>query len=128
MTEYSIEVGYNHDGASNAAEEKIWSVLKQVGLDIANNTGAIIDEASRCGAPAVLGADALVNYAVMLKARNDNTIQFLESNGESSGRIYLPASGGGDARTMKGHVRRAYCRLVVAEMHKRGYEVSMIVC
>lgn len=37
------------------------------------------------------------------------------------------ASGGGDQRDMKEACRRAVCRLIITECHRRGMEVSMEV-
>ncbi len=126
MTSYTIKVGYN----SNYNNEEVWEYLHKIGLQIADNPSLIADEAHRFDS---LNKKELTEYAESFKTRKDLTIQFktepneYENKEDFEPHIYMMASGGGHARLLKESVRRAYCRLVLVEMHKQQMEIDISV-
>lgn len=128
-TGYHISIGYN-SGISCPAKYigengEAWALLKSVVLEICNNVDLIVDEARRFGAPEQCknGPDCcnLTNHAERYKLPwQDQTIYFDEKRKE----VIQMASGD---REVKEHVRRAFCRLVMNEMHKHGVEINIVV-
>jgi hypothetical protein len=70
----------------------------------------------------------LMDVALKYPTDEDLTIKILDSPKDPARRqIQQLASGYGKWRTIKEELRRAFCRLVLAEMHKRGMEVDIFV-
>jgi len=123
MTGYHIEIGYN--GALRTDYDLMWEELKQVARNIADNPAAIIAEARRLGSPEICnsGCCLLDTYA-------DNYIGEFGVNGhpvsviENDCQIMQSAS---TDDKIKYHVRRAYVRLLIQEMHRKEIEVNLIV-
>jgi hypothetical protein len=123
-TGYTIELGYG-DGT--------WQDLKDTALELCEHPILIATEALEHGAPNELEGETLYGYAEAFKHRTDLTIEFIEP-GHPFWRdtyeqpfIHMMASGGDPARTMKEYVRRAFLRLLMADMHRRGMEISVRV-
>ena len=119
-TSYSIEVGYN----SCHNRDDAWGVLKEVCESIQSNPTSIFDEVFRLepdiNRTEILGVCGLYEPPVQ-----DLTIRIVESDERRA--IVQMASGSGPSRDAKESCRRAFCRLVIEEMHRRKMEVSMSV-
>lgn len=119
-TSYRLTDGYNsaHD------RDEVWDELLKVAEVIRNDTDRIVGEVLRLE-PHWPKHD-VQEYAMYYKPPAvDATLQVLDTE-ESRGVVQL-ASGGGKARDLKESLGRAFCRLVIEEMHKRNMEVSLIV-
>jgi hypothetical protein len=123
-TSWRIEMGYG---------EGDWEDLKQAALDICNLWERILGEALAYDAPLTLDGENIGLYCIAFKERRDLTIEFIEPghpmwNDEYPRPfIHMMASGGDPARTMKEHTRRAFLRLIMADMHKQGMDISVVV-
>lgn len=121
VTQYSIEVGYN---SGNTCDE-VWDALKQVVIAIQDEPQRIIDEVLRLEPTTDL--QRLKEFAVCYcRPVEDLTIKVIED--ETGQYISQFASGGGDDRRMKESCRRAFCRLVLEDMHRKRMEVNIVVC
>lgn len=125
MTGYTIEVGYN----SAQGGEEVWDKLKTVAKGICKKPEQIAEEAIKFGAGQRCNKDSLMEYAEAYKecgekGTADLTVRIIE--GEEP-YISQSASGGGEAREIKEHLRRAFCRLVLYEMHKSLMEINIRV-
>jgi len=130
MTSYRISLGYAYD---NPSDERRWDALKAAVADLPNNTHRIAEEAVRLGCPAEGHGAGLGEYlAGYLPGSTDLTIRVVDEEDphDPPGRrreIWQAASGGDPSRSIKHHLRRAFCRLVMEEMHRRGIEVNVVV-
>jgi hypothetical protein len=126
MTSYTIRLGYQ----SGYSGEITWEELKALALAIADDPEAICREAVAFGAPTHLGSGSLREAAENYRTREDLTLKFHEADPadeDSEPCIRQSASGGAPYRVLKEHLRRAFCRLLMAEVHRRGAEVSLTV-
>lgn len=125
MTSYHISVGYN---SGPHRDIEVWRVLQQVVDEIRREPTRIVMEAGRephhCS-----GATMLEYAAAYLPSEDpDLTLRVIgPGDQEESGEITQFASGGGTSRVVKELLRRAFCRLVIFEMHQRGMEVNLNV-
>lgn len=121
VTQYRIEVGYN----SSKDRDEVWDALKQVVIAIQDQPQRIIDEVLRIEPKANLKMlkDCAAYYR---RPVEDLTIQVVED--ETGRYISQLASGGGSSRNMKESCRRAFCRLVLEDMHRKKMEVKIVVC
>lgn len=119
-TYYRIEDGYN--SANN--RDDVWETIKQVVGTIQDNTQRIIDEVLRLEPDADRELiEEIAGY--YRKPVQDLTIKVVE--GDDGRWIGQSASGGEPGRDAKESCRRAVCRLVLDEMHRRKMEVNIIV-
>jgi hypothetical protein len=119
-TYYRIEDGYNSGNDRN----EVWETIKQVVDAIQDNTQRIIDEVFRLEPDA--NRELIEEVAgCYRKPVQDLTIKVVE--GEDGRWIGQSASGGEPGRDAKESCRRAVCRLVLEEMHRRKMEVNIIV-
>lgn len=129
MTGYKITVGYN----SRFSKEEVAIKLLEIGQHIANNTETLAQEAVKFG---FIGTSIAMEYALPFQMQEDLTIQFItephnyiDEEDQTAGNFYsyiwMLASGGGESRKYKEEVRRAYCRLILVEMHKLGMEINI---
>lgn len=127
MTGYHIRIGYN--GASGWDHHDAWEELKAVARQVADDPRAIVEEARRLGAPEHCSRgpecctlntyadsyadpfDSFGHPVTIIEEEDERQIMQLASTGES----------------IKYHVRRAYVRLVIAEMHRREVEINLDV-
>ncbi len=119
MTGYYISVGYN----SQHSPEEVWRELEMVMRELCANPKRIADEACAVGAPIEVGGENIYDYAERYQA-NDGIAILETSEGK---HIAQTASGGGVSRILKEHLRRAFCRLVLAAMHGKGMEINITV-
>ena len=126
MRGYHIEIGYN-GGGTDETEENRWKTLKTITRKIADNPQAIIKEARRLGAPESCdGGKQCCN----LDTYADNYQDDFDTLGhpitiiENEQQIIQLASAGDN---IKHHVRRAYVRLLIEEMHRQEIEINLNV-
>jgi hypothetical protein len=130
-TGYHISIGYN-SGIScparligDAGKTEAWGILKSVVEKLCGEPDRIIAEARAYGAPECCATGpeccTLQNHADRYKLPwTDRTIYFDEKRQE----VIQMASGD---RLVKEHIRRAFCRLVMQEMHKHNIEINITV-
>lgn len=127
-TSYLISIGYN-SGCSCEKDyidkAKAWELLKNMVRSICADHTLIVDEARKFDAPehCETGPECctLTNHAEKYKLPwTDRTIYF----DEKKQQVVQMASGD---RLVKEHIRRAFCRLVMAEMHKLHVEINIVV-
>lgn len=120
-TGWCLSPGYNFD----SSPERAWAELKDVVADLRERDDLIASEAMRQGAPHRDSAGtSILEYAEAYKTPSvDATIRI----DEKAKAVRQLATGVGDDRAMKHHVRRAFCLLVITEMHRRGFEVNLVV-
>lgn len=128
MTGYHISIGY----LSDYDKDEAWEVLKNVALDLCHAPVRIADEAITYG----MGVDIALEYAEAYRGASiethgteDSTLRIVEGNAaeKAQPQIMQLAGGVGESRTTKEAVRRAFCRLVMREMHKLGIEININV-
>ena len=124
MTGYYLEPGYQ----SGASREAAWEALKRITLEISDAPERIALEAAAFGVRQIPD-----EYLAAYRERTDLTVRIKErgdigvDEDAETGHVVQYASGGGQSRVMKEHLRRAFCRLAIREMHLLGYEVNMRV-
>lgn len=126
MTGYHISIGY----LSGYDKDEAWEVLKKVVLDLCHNPHHLVDEAVAFGmnpASAAEYAAAYVNASEETRGTEDSTLRIIEAKDGDPPQIMQLAGGGGESRTIKEAMRRAFCRLVMREMHKLEIEINVNV-
>lgn len=129
MTGYHITIGY----LSAADKDEAWRVLKGVVASLCADPTRIAAEAGCFGmSPAVASeyAEAYRSFSSKNGRTEDSTLVILERDAttpESEPQVMQLASGGGFERGAKEATRRAFCRLVMNEMHKLEYEININV-
>jgi len=125
MTGYHIYIGYN-SGLTGQERASAFEVLKAVVGELRRSPLRIVDEALR--EHETYSADVLRDYAKQYAPDcEDATIRVLEPANDQPGQIMQLASGGGEGREIKELMRRAFARLLIMEMHRKGIEVSFSV-
>lgn len=125
MTGYHITIGYN--SALNSAEKRrAFETLKEVVEMVRVQTDRLIAEVER--ERGTIDHALIREYAAAcVPPPQDSTLTVIEPDGDDPGQIMQLASGGGDSRDYKEQLRRAFSRLVILDMHKRGIEVNLVV-
>jgi hypothetical protein len=122
MTGYEITVGYN----SAQSKDDVSDTLAHVVSELRKNQSAIKDEVVRVEGP-WKGEESLDDYAAMYLPANEDATFKVRKDEDGHTLVYQCASGGGESRALKEAMRRAFSRLVIQEMHKRGMEVNLNV-
>lgn len=133
VTGYHIRIGYN--SALNADEKRAaFETLKEVVASLRDDTDRLVREVKHESvawsdpARAAIDDALLREYAEVYRPpARDATLTIIEPIGDEPGQIMQLASGGGEAREVKERLRRAFSRLVILEMHRRGIEVNLVV-
>ena len=123
MTRYHIEIGY----LSAGDPEQAWQILVDVVQGLREQPNRIIGEALRIEGGSMR---ELIHFAEQYSARfdcDDATLRVIQPLLGRKGSIMQLASGGGLDREIKEKMRRAFSRLVIAEMHNRRIEVNLRV-
>lgn len=128
MTGYHISIGY----LSGYDKDEAWEVLKSVVLDLCHNPHHLVDEAVRFGMDpktACEYAAAYVGASLEKQGTEDSTLRIIEGERAEGNppQIMQLAGGSGESRTIKEQMRRAFCRLVMREMHKLEIEININV-
>jgi hypothetical protein len=128
MTGYHISIGY----LSGYDKDEAWQVLKKVTLDLCNHSVRIATEAILFGMDPFKAeeyARAYEGASLEQRGTEDSTLRIIEAD-EKEGtppQIMQLASGTGESRLLKEAMRRAFCPLVMEEMHKLGIEINVNV-
>jgi|ERR1043165_2461901 hypothetical protein len=130
MTGYHISIGYLSGGPYD--KEDAWEILKQVALDLCNAPARIADEAISFGMNRDIATEyaaAYVGASIATRGTEDSTLRIIEANEkEGTAPQIMQLAGGADpSRSIKEAIRRAFCRLVMYEMHKREIEININV-
>lgn len=120
MTGYHISIGYN-SGAPISA----WEFLLESVEHISAAPEYIVREVRR--ETLNWTEEELRPFAARYKAKDDDTLTIIQPTEGANGQVMQLASGGGESRLIKEAVRRAFCRLVMLEMHKMRIEVNVTV-
>lgn len=119
-TGYTISIGYNSAHEKAEASE----MLKRIVMEIQNKPSLIVSEAKRTNP--FVSSNVLLPYAMAYEHPvRDATITVSVDSETGLTSVHQIASGGGDERRYKEIVRRAFCRLVIAEMHSLDMEVNL---
>jgi hypothetical protein len=120
VTSYSIEVGYN----SGKQPDEVWEALKNAVAKIQANPQQLFAEVLQCEPDANL--QMIEEIIDCYKAPiTDLTLKIVESEDRHS--VWQWASGGDPYRGAKESCRRAFCRLILYEMHRQKMEVNIVV-
>jgi hypothetical protein len=103
----------------------LWDILKKSANYWRSNLTALVNAATDYGAPDDLDGEQLIEYCKVYERdwtdggplRVDDEEQIL----------HIMASGGSSSRILKEHVARAFCRLVIQDMHRKQIEVNLHV-
>jgi hypothetical protein len=123
MTGYLIKAGYNSSHSNDMVEEK----LKEVAHKVRQDTEALVQETIKTYGPK---EQAIKDHAQKYIDMDDLTLFFSgpdEERKKEEFKVHQFASGYGEQRTIKEHMRRAFCRLVLFEMHKLDMDVNIEV-
>lgn len=129
MTGYHISIGYLSGGPVD--KDEAWDILKGVVLDLCHAPARIADEAIDFGMDAATASEYALAYAgasLGYRGTEDSTLRIIEKDNEGNPpQIMQLAGGAGESRVIKEAIRRAFCRLVMKEMHKREIEININV-
>lgn len=122
---YAISVGYN----PSIPKEDVWSKMVEVVNELRINSQKIVDEVLRLEPDADKEMTKSVSEMYSpLTDDEDLNIKVIVSDGKGRhSYIMQSASGGGQWRLVKESCRRAFCRLVLEEMHKNKMEINIDV-
>jgi uncharacterized protein YabN with tetrapyrrole methylase and pyrophosphatase domain len=119
-TSYRLVDGYN----SGHDRDDVWVELQKVVEELRKDTDRIVREVLRLEPDQ--NEKEIGNLAMYYMPPTLDATLTVKDTEDFRGVMQL-ASGGGSARDRKESVRRAFCRLVIEEMHKRKMEISFIV-
>ena len=121
MTAYTISVGYN----SGHKKSDVSKTLINVVDEIRDDPERIEREIARVEGSAY--SSMLVDYCECYRKPEKDLTIVINQDEDKLALIIQYASGSGSGREVKERCRRAFCRLVIEEMHRRGMEVCLIV-
>jgi hypothetical protein len=127
MTSYYVSIGYNRGSFTKYGNNYEWNMLKQTARNICDNPNKIIEEARRLDSPETCtkGCCNLETYADNYKAEigsQGHPLFFSEIEDDK----YLVQNASADD-DIKFHVRRAFIRLLIEEMHRERIEINIKV-
>lgn len=137
MTYYYISIGYLSGYSYPADRAQAWTELKAVVSQIRNRTVTIAEEVMRVEVHRKQADKEIARRAAERFDSKKGLTSFsvVEPHQEASGAIVsgtivlVSSVEDGDARlfSIRESARRAFCRLVINEMHRRGIEVNLEV-
>ena len=127
MTGYHIQIGYNAQGGH---PDDLWGDLVKTVRFVCSHPERIIAEARRLGAPEKCerGCCTLATHAAVYAdpiGQDGHPVKFIDRPGEPQNRQVMQLAAAADP--IKYHIRRAFIRLLIAEMHKQEIEVNLTV-
>lgn len=126
MTGYHITVAY----LSGYDRGEAWQVLKRTTLELCHNWQRIAQEAQRHGMAGNVAAEYAMAYkdaGDATRGTEDSTLMIIGAKDDEPPQIMQLADGEGSSRTIKEAMRRAFCRLVMEDMHRLGIEININV-
>lgn len=127
MHGYYMSIGYISGATCAENKEDAWPILKQVVMDLCGKTDEIIREAMAFMAPTSCNGYSIEEHAEAYKGNQGKIIKYYEGGDADDGPEQCVSFLCGATDALKEHVRRAFCRLVLYEMHRRGIEVNLEV-
>jgi len=125
VTGYYIRLGYNSGYSSEYSKEQYEEQLLTSINELCIHTHRVVSEVLRL--EPTWDSSLLEQYTKSYGEKKDLTLTIARDE-EGELVINQCASGGEVARKIKESLRRAFCRLIMEEMHKKGIEVSVTVC
>jgi hypothetical protein len=125
-TTYVLSLGYN--GNSVISEANQWLMLKRAAETLCSTPAwreHIMDEAVKYNCPS-FDENGILLSEYILKFQIPCTDCTIMLDNEEH-KIRLVASGGSLSRIIKTQLRRAFCRLIINQMHKANIEVNLVV-
>lgn len=127
-TSYRIAPGYDSGASTDVCMAERNETFLRLAREVADDPRRLVQEALAFGTPAWGDpGESIAEYAEAFHTRDDLTLQFDYDAEAEKPLVRMCASGGNPARALKEHLRRAYIRLLVAEMHRAGLEVNVYV-
>ncbi len=121
---YTISIGTQSGYSSDLdATEAAYKLLKGKALFLCGRWELIVSEALQYGAPVQVDGVSINEYGKKYNTMDDLTIRF----DDTEYQIRQYASGSGLSRTLKEHLRRAFIRLIIREMHMMHIEINITV-
>lgn len=136
-TGYTIEVGYISGDSYQGDTNEAWQELRAAAEQLRNSPAKLATEAREFGAPfwccdkhcadinefcEVYRRNWTDGGPLMIVDKPDEMFPCKDDDWQP--HLHIMASGD---RAMKEHVARAFCRLVMYEMHRKGIEISIRV-
>ena len=121
MTGYSFSIGYLSGYGYKGSTDEAWQELVICVEALKRRPERIAMEAQRLGAPEQCEHGCCTLTSLALAYQNADATLVIHREERA---IDQYASGD---RTLKEHVRRAFCRLVIEDMHRLGIEVNLKV-
>jgi hypothetical protein len=120
-TGYTLTIGYLSGHSTKLDKDEAWQELVRCVEQLRVQPERIVQEARRLNAPETCeeGCCTLLDMAQAYQ-HDDGTLVLNHQE------HYILQLASGD-RMLKEHVRRAFCRLVIEEMHRQGIEVCLQV-
>lgn len=125
MTGYHISIGYQSGSSSRHDRDSAWRELLATVAKLREQPQRITQEAKRLDSGLLL--PDLLECAETHRAASEGCAVQIVERGDGD-EVMLLASGGEPGRACKESVRRAFCRLVIEEMHSKGIEINLTVC
>ncbi len=120
-TGYTFTIGYLSGYSTKLSRDEAWQSLVQCVEEVRRQTERIAQEAQRLNAPEACeqGCCTLMSMAEAYQY-DDGTLMIYHDE------HYIIQLATGN-RTLKEHIRRSFCRLVIEEMHRQGIETCLNV-
>ena len=121
MTGYTFSIGYLSGYGYQGSTDEAWQELVIVVDSLRKRPDRIATEARRLGAPEQCEQGCCTLMTLALAYQNHDATLVIRHDEQ---RVDQYASGD---RVLKEHVRRAFCRLVIEDMHRLGIDVNLRV-
>ncbi len=121
MTSYTLSIGYISGYSFKGDKDDAWQALVNCVEALKRNPDRIVAEARRLDAPEQCKHGCCTLQETAGAYLNDDATLVIY---HSDRAVRQFASGD---RMLKEHVRRAFCRLVMEDMHRQGIEVNLQV-
>jgi hypothetical protein len=127
-TSYIIDLGYFSGSKFKGGEDEAWKALKNAVAELREHVDSIVHEVQRVEPLHENDLPELRELASAYKATNgDLTLRIVEQQRHEQPPLRYVAQCASGERYLKEIVRRAFCRLVIKEMHRQGIEVNVRV-
>ncbi len=121
MTGYSFSIGYLSGASYKGDTDEAWQELVKCVETLRTQPERIVTEARRLDAPEHCEHGCCTLFSLAQAYQNHDATLVIHHDAHT---IDQYASGD---RMVKEHVRRAFCRLVLEDMHRKGIEINLKV-